>query len=701
MNGPGPDASPHLAGRIVEPAPYRPPGGVLPASAPRLPWTRVAVGVVLAVVLWAVWYVLTARSVGIEPRPAQASVNVDEWPAVRIGNHWLLRPGARRVSVEAPGHVPFRGEIEVSAKQLQTHRIALERLPGHLRVAVVPHVEAELLVDGKPGGKAPGRVENVPAGLHDITVRAPRYLDFETTLDIEGKGIEQRLDVKLEPAWATVTLASEPPGATIAVDGKPQGTTPAELELLNGRRVLDLSAPGYKPWRQTLTVIAGNDVDLGAVVMAKADGLLELSSTPEGANVTLDGEFRGLTPLELPVSPDEAHTVQLIKQGYKTGERKVELESSRREKLHVELEPELAVIHFRTTPAEAEMLIDGELVGNATRKVELATHEHTIVVRAPGFATFETSITPRKGAEKRYRIRLRTVAEMADMSSRGKAPASGAPAQRMVKTHAGQELKLFTGGTAMLGSGRKAPGHRDNEPQRSVTLERPFYLGLKEVTNGEFRQFLATHESGEANNQQLDDARQPVVNVSWQTAALYCNWLSRRDGLPPFYQIRYGEVLGVNPNSTGYRLPTEAEWEWAARVPPQGDPTVYPWGNRFPPRGRSGNFAGGSAASAVGARIEAYDDGFGVSAPVGSFPPNLRGIYDLDGNVAEWVHDVYDASPASAQGVDPMGPAAGEQHVVKGGSWASATPEQLRAPYRTQASAGAPTIGFRIARYAR
>ncbi len=119
-----------------------------------------------------------------------------------------------------------------------------------------------------------------------------------------------------------------------------------------------------------------------------------------------------------------------------------------------------------------------------------------------------------------------------------------------------------------------------------MLLKRAFYLGAKEVSNGEFRKFLGNHHASNLQNATLDDDSQPVVDVDWQTAALYCNWLSRRDGLPPFYQIKYGEVLGVNPAATGYRLPTEAEWEWAARIAPSGAVLRYAWGERFSARQR-------------------------------------------------------------------------------------------------------------------
>ena len=701
---------------IIEPTAFRAPPTGHARTVPRLPWIRLLVVLVVGLVVWAAWFVFSARSVGIVTIPEQASIEVLEWPALRVGDHWLLPAGQRRVLVAAPGYVSFQGELEVTPAQLQTHTITLAKLPGHLRVTLAPAATGELFVDGRSHGEVPGVATDVPAGSHEIEVRAPRYLSFGTVLEIEGKGIEQTLDVTLEPGWADLSIDSVPGGAEVKVDGELLGATPLSAELLAGRRVVELRRDGYKPWQQTLAVIAGTPVNLGEVVLVKADGRIALSSTPSAASVTVDGEYRGRTPLELAITPDKSHTVRLMKEGYQAIEQKVSIASGQQEALDLALSAELATVHLETAPAVAELLIDGVAHGSATQTLRLPTRTHELTVRAPGHATYQTQVTPRKGVEQRFRIRLKTAAEAAaetpapgaaapaasPAASASPRAASGADVQRkgFAKTFAGQELKLFNGGSATLGSSRRDAGHRANEVQREVRLARPFYLALREVSNAEYRLFLATHNSGERDKQSLDDDRQPVSGVSWEAAALYCNWLSRRDGLVPFYQIKYGEVLGVNPDATGYRLPTEAEWEWVARVPPQGTMANFAWGEKFPPQGRSGNYADRAASGIVGETLDDYDDGFAVAAPVASFTANLHGIYDLDGNVAEWVHDYYDAAPAVTPSTDPLGPATGAEHVIKGASWALGSLTTLRLSYRDAGGAARDDVGFRLARYA-
>jgi formylglycine-generating enzyme required for sulfatase activity len=150
-------------------------------------------------------------------------------------------------------------------------------------------------------------------------------------------------------------------------------------------------------------------------------------------------------------------------------------------------------------------------------------------------------------------------------------------------------------------------------------------------------------------------------------------------------------------------LPTEAEWEWAARFAGQAEPLVFPWSSDAAvvvPPSRAENLADIAAAALLPTSLHTYSDDFAVTAPAGSFAENVIGMHDLGGNVSEWVQDFYALDTAASQttAVDPTGPGSGTYHIVRGPSWRSATLTDLRVAARSYERDGRDDLGFRIAR---
>ena len=201
------------------------------------------------------------------------------------------------------------------------------------------------------------------------------------------------------------------------------------------------------------------------------------------------------------------------------------------------------------------------------------------------------------------------------------APASSLETRR---NSIGMELVLIPPGEFMMGSEKGDP---DEKPVHKVMISKPFYLGKYEVTQAQWQEVMGTNPSHFKG-----DANRPVERVSWKMVQEFINKLNAREG------------------HNLYRLPTEAEWEYAARA---GSATKYSFGDED-------------------ALLEQYawynKNDKGTTHPVGQLKPNAWGLYDMQGNVWEWVYD-WRGPYASGQGVDPQGPATGNARGYRGGGW--------------------------------
>ena len=269
----------------------------------------------------------------------------------------------------------------------------------------------------------------------------------------------------------------------------------------------------------------------------------------------------------------------------------------------------------------------------------------------------------------------------------------------------GIQLAVIPAGSFLMGSPENEEGRSgDESPQHRVQISREFRLGRTEVTKGQFAAFVRdTGYRTEAEKDgkggygfdpetgtfeqdpeytwqnpgfpQTDD--HPVVNVSWNDAQEFLKWLSQKDG-------------------RRYRLPTEAEWEYACRA---GSTTRYWNGDDAEGLAKIANVADGTAK----AKFDSWTtitarDGFVVTAPVGRFPANKFGLHDMHGNVWEWCADWYDDEYyASSPGTDPQGPSSGSSRVLRGGSWVYA-PNGVRCAYRSNGSPDSRSYGsgFRV-----
>jgi formylglycine-generating enzyme required for sulfatase activity len=646
----------------------------------------------LAVIGIVLLYLFTATPVQVASNPDAAfdSVNFEGTMLdIGFGGRYLVPPGSYQLRVEAEGFAPASQPVVVGSLSGQRYVVALERLPG--RVAFdTGGVAATLAVDGRTIGALPGEYE-LPAGTRELAVTAPHFAEERLRFMVTGGGERQSLKVELEPVFARVTVTSVPSGATVWADDRELGMTPLETELDAGRYTLAIVHPQFRRFESPLTVVAGQPLAVGPVELGMPDGRLVVHSKPTGADVSIGGRYRGRTPLTVGVPPGMPQDVLLTLAGHAPATQSVAVESRAERRIAVELRPMLGEVRVKGEPADAILYVDGASRGPANQVLSLPAAPHVFEVRKSGLEPFRATVTPQEGRTQVIEFALKTA---------GEARVAAMPGQQ--STSLGQPLVLVSGGRFTMGSPRREPGRRSNETERQVELRRPFYVSRFQVTNREFREFRAQHLSGIFKDESLDLERQPAVRVSWQDAAAFCNWLSERDKLPPAYARRGDRLELVEPVTTGYRLPTEAEWEFAARYDGSRAVRKYPWGNDLPVPAKAGNWGDASAIYLTPVTISGYDDGHRVSAPVGSYASNALGLHDMGGNVLEWTTDrysIYVVGP-DYQSTDPAGPKSGDNYVIRGAGWLTGKVPELRLAARESGSAARPDVGFRIARYA-
>ncbi len=295
-------------------------------------------------------------------------------------------------------------------------------------------------------------------------------------------------------------------------------------------------------------------------------------------------------------------------------------------------------------------------------------------------------------------------------------PAVKTPSSReSIKNSIGMTLKLIPTGEFMMGSDATDHRAKDNEfldaaagkkEKHRVRITRPFYLGATEVTRGQFRRFVAAARyqteaewDGTGGSVRTEDAtaweqnpgytwrtpgfdqtdEHPVVMVSWNDAQAFIAWLSRKEG-------------------KRYRLPTEAEWEYACRA---GSNTRFSFGDDPEGLAKVGNLADATARAKYPSWTWASiaHDGYVYTAPVGRYSPNAWGLYDMYGNVWEWCFDGYAADYYRQSPVeDPRGVDGASSRVLRGGAWDCG--RNARSANRIGPEPGNRTnvTGFRVAR---
>ena len=326
--------------------------------------------------------------------------------------------------------------------------------------------------------------------------------------------------------------------------------------------------------------------------------------------------------------------------------------------------PTTGKLIVRSNVSGDRVFIDGKAMGATGPAAHiLSPGEHEIRVEKEGFKTFKAKIHLVAGGEETVRARLEREVPSHDQGFR----------DRLRDGSQGPEMVSIRGGCFQMGSPDSEKGRDDNERRHRVCVE-GFGLGKTEVTFAEYDRFARATRRKQPSDSGWGRGKRPVINVSWKDATAYAEWLSGQTGKE-------------------YRLPTEAEWEYAARA---GTSSRYYWGTNEKSACAYANFCDTNCEFPWASSF--CSDGYKNTAPVGSFRPNGFGLFDMSGNVWEWTCSLYkenyDGSEKRCTSKGGDG-----RRALRGGSWSS-IPGRLRSSYRFRFNpngAGNGT-GFRLAR---
>ena len=568
-------------------------------------------------------------------------VYVDDVYKGLTDNNYMLSindvtPGSHKIRLQQ-GSLVSEQTVNVSSADI-SFRINLDHVaarPQYVIFEVEPKW-ANVVVDGK--SHVPDQYGLVTLvlsnGVYNYSVSANDYYNDNGTLQVQGAKVEKRITLKPAFGWLSVPDSGDLSGANVFVDDTHIGTAPLKSKgLKSGEHKVRIMKTMFKVYEGSV-VIKDNEV-LTFAPKLEPDFADVTINAGKDCSIYVDNEYKGTGTWSGKLASGD-HLFESRKENHRqTAITKTISPSISRLVFNLAAPtPIMGTINVMSTPGMAEVYLDGELLGRTPLMQDVIVGSRKVVIHKDGFCNFEQTIRVEDGKM------VDVVANMKELPP------------PYVETINGLNLKmiLVEGGTFAMGS--NDDGYDDERPVHNVTLD-SYYIGETEITQAAWRAIMGTNPS------EYTGDNRPVENVSWEDAQEFCKKLS--------------ELTGKK-----YVLPTEAQWEYAARG-----------GNKSKGYTYSGSNTIGDVAVYSGNSVSGHSN-------VKSKKPNELGIYDMSGNVWEWCSDWYDDYSSSPQ-ANPLGPSSGSYRVLRGGSWRSyASDCRVASRGRYNPSRLVNNYGFRI-----
>ena len=638
-------------------------------------------GILLLVVVLFVF----SRGTRVEIIPMEANelatISVIEGFGFSVGDVVYSLAGNPVISAFAPGFKVATKTID-SVYLGKVFPLELFELPGHLVIKISGN-ERNLSktvwqINGRDTDLSDKLDLELEAGSYTVTINNPFFQLKVLTVEIKRRK-QTKLQVNLQPVDGMLNISSKPDGAKVFLNEKVIGKTPLKYSQNGGLYTLRVTAENYADTIEQFEITRSKPEVNRNYQLEYKKIKVALKLIPEGGILLVNG-IQVKEPLFLNTIVE--HRLTYMKAGYYTETKSVQLSADPKKVISFQLKPEIGQVKISSSPP-ASIWINNKDYGISPVNVSLSAVTHRIIFKKPGYRSVSRTVKPTGKSVQKISATLLTEYQ-----------ARLQEAPRELTSQAGIKLKLFVMRNHLtMGAPRSEKGQRANEFLRNISLTKPFYASIFEITNSQFTKFNPKKGQGDANI--------PITSISWQEAVAYCNWLSKKEKLQLFYEITNGRVNDFNANADGYRLLSEAEWEWLARKSGKTKQTIFSWGNETIIPSNTANIADETAKGQVTFYVPNYNDGYVNVAPVGSFNRELSGLYDMSGNVSEWVHDVYLVMPpmTNTTARNPMGEQQGQSHVIKGANFRSGSITMLRPAFREGLTAGRDDVGFRIGRY--
>lgn len=555
---------------------------------------------------------------------------------------------------------------------------------GAIACAVEPGY-ARVELEASPGqwmdlsGHDSRPLARVPAGRYTLRISAKGYDRHEETLAVDP-GETEYVNVTLKPLPALLTVRSQPSGAMVLLGTTQLGEAPLfDVACAPGEHVLRLTLGSHDDFERTLILEPGEPLDVGEARLP-AWPVIELTALDAGASAWVNGERRSGT---IVLRPGRV-TLEFRRDGYRSQVSTLGLELDERARPRpgawTRLEGSIDVSRIA---ADVVVRIDGELVDRRRASVKVPAGRHVLGLQRDGFEPVEP-MTLEVIADTVVVVQSpdwRAVALVPELPAPKGRVVAPSRLPRAVEARSGRifarsdhaEMVFVPEGPFVMGYDTGYGSPEWEKPLRDVHLS-GYLIDRHEVTVAQFRRFCRETDRTMRRQPDTSGPTHPVVNVTWHDAVAYCEWVGRR-------------------------LPTEAEWEKAARG---SDQRLYPWGNQIE-YGRCNQYNAIDNHAELAPVGTYVGDGPGMQA----FAKEKRvssgespfGCLDMAGNASEWCSDWYSPSAYSTDGVrDPQGPGNGTQRVVRGGSYEDGwDPIRSSARQRLEPEKWSRCVGFRTA----